>query len=285
MFKTFPPPALRSQAHIKINMTAWPLVWRQDVPDKFKVSPEVHRAIVQSIQGLNPHQPAFYQDRCYSWTLWNCLQLRGEGDDTTVLVKTPLTSGHCGRTQNLRTLLAYHYFGQVGSPVTASGKPCPCGAPNKSYGECCFPTVHTICHRYTGVRSCGICVNPTHMERGLARDQESDAVHKYPRCQLLLQPTAPCAECQWDPQVYKVTECVDGFHPGPPRPVTCRNTQEAVAMLGEWRLNGIINRLNILKKNERRNHAEIKHVETYLLRTYGVIPDGGAPARSRSNKK
>lgn len=191
----------------------WALRWRADAPESFQVTPEVADTIAHSIEGLDPHDPVFRADRCYPWKLWSCVVVRttGEAEDTRAQMhlRTPLTPAHSKRSQNLRALLAYHYFGVADRPLTSSRKPCVCGS-GRAYGACCFPTVHSHCHLFTGVRSCGSCVNPLHFVRGKNSDPEPGA--KFPYCDPVILPCAPCAQCAWTPYRFVLADGVFGEH-------------------------------------------------------------------------
>ena len=114
---------------------SWTVQWLPNAPERFAVSAERSAAILHSIEGLDPHKPAFERDRCYLWRLWHAITLSRTGQ---VFVRTPGGRGPC--TESLRSLLAYHYLGAMETPRASSRDLCPCGQ-GRTYGDCCFPVV------------------------------------------------------------------------------------------------------------------------------------------------
>lgn len=212
-------------------------MWRNDAPSRFDAPANVRNAIQHSIRGLDPHHPVFDPQRCYMWTLWSSLQLRDtDTHGLDIYLKTPLTHGKSGLTQSLRSLLYYHHRGQeLDPPVTSSSAICPCRS-GLRYGACCFPTIRTVCDRFTGVRSCGLCVNPHHFAAGKACDHH-ESQHA-PCCEFVLFPTEPCEPCQFDPQLFVVSDRVSGRHPGPTEILTFRTAAEVNPLLLAWKTAG-----------------------------------------------
>jgi hypothetical protein len=233
----------------------WKLKWREDADEKYQITQSVHSAIVHSIEGLDPHNPIFERNKCYRWKLWNCMVIRDTKDESDeqkqlhIYLKTPLTSSKSGRTQNLKKLLAYHYFGDVAEPMTSSRSPCPCGS-GKTYGSCCFPTIHSVCHIHTGIRNCGLCVNPMHFMSGKNSDDEpgSDCPYSEP----VIRKCTPCSKCNWNPYIFPVTDRVNGYHEQP-----CMNdislepytSNTLNTLFSKWKHESIKNHLDLIESN------------------------------------
>jgi hypothetical protein len=181
---------------------SWKVHFRQDAPAQFQVPEEVSKSILHAIDGIDPHNPVFYSNRCYPCKLWHCVIPRCskdvDEDDKRVcaFVKTPLTPSKCGRTTNLRALLAYHFFGHMETPKTSSRLPCVCGS-GKLYGNCCFPQIHSTCYLYMGVRDSGLCLNPFHLQIGKSSDPEPGS--HAPFKEVIVNPCEKCKVCGWEP--------------------------------------------------------------------------------------
>lgn len=186
------------------------LKWKQDAPERFQVTPELSATILHGIEGLDPHRPVFRADRCYPWKLWHSVLARVDptSNHIHIHIKTPCNT-QANQSQSLRALLAFHFFGTSDPPLTSSKKPCPCRS-GRTYGECCFPTIHSRCFKFTGLRNCGLCVNPLHFERGHNSDLEQG--RDYPLAPSVLPPCEPCAECKWSPCQFWLAPQVGGYH-------------------------------------------------------------------------
>lgn len=252
-------------------MSQWIVKWDPGAPLRYSVTEPTSAAILHSIDGLDPHNPVFLANRCYTWTLWSAMQFRrveyADGDASVLVdIQTPLVGGHSGKTRSLRKLMFYHCHGrEVDAPITSSKKPCPCGS-GSAYGACCFGAVNTVCEKFTGVRSCGLCVNPLHMEGGPRRAHEEDM--RMPHCVIMVGPTAPCGRCRWNANEFAVTDNIRGVHPGPSAMtvVDKANVDEVIAQFRQWKFEGARATLEALRADPARNHAEIRHIEGYLVR-------------------
>ena len=198
--------------------------WLPNAPERFAVSAERSAAILHSIEGLDPHKPAFERDRCYLWRLWHAITLSRTGQ---VFVRTPGGRGPC--TESLRSLLAYHYLGAMETPRASSRDLCPCGQ-GRTYGECCFPVVTMDC-------GSPLCVNPFHMRVGRA-----SAVPIEHGDVPVLSACPSCLVCGWQPLEFYATALIRGYHE-----TACANPLRldaaGQAVLQDWRREGIQNQV------------------------------------------
>lgn len=217
------------------HQISWELRWRPDAPERYQVTDEVATAIRHSIDGLNPHRPVFQSDRCYAWKLWNCVVLKAGANETVQMhIRTPFTPAHSRRSQNLRSVLAYHYFGHLDPPVTSSRKPCVCGS-GQTYGVCCFPTVYSRCG--------GACVNPLHFVCGKNSEAAGNRTGDGATPAVIL-PCAPCHDCAWEPYKFMIANGVFGVHREACETtvhVAPRAVNDVNRMLDHWRNEGIRN--------------------------------------------
>lgn len=251
----------------------WKLEWREDAPEKYQVSQKTRDAIVHSIDGLDPHEPYFQRDRCYIWKLWNCMGIREikgtEDRRVQIHIRTPMTSKQCGRTQNLKTLLAYHYFGYVDSPETSSRNPCPCGS-ELNYGSCCFPTIHMACHVHTGIYDSGQCVNPMHFVTGTNSDTEfiSSGPYREPE----IRECKPCLTCNWTPYEFLATDRITGYHEQACKfkmPLNHETVHYAKEMFEQWKREAIQNCIhNMSDENDVESMRKCVDMRNYLNRYY-----------------
>ena len=174
---------------------SWPLQYRKDAPADFEASPEIQQALAHGIGGLNPHAPLFPPDRCTPWTLAPCVRTSTRRNETRYSVRLPF------RQRNLRAFLWYHKTGDLLHIRTASHAPCPTH-PTQKYGACCFPKIIMQCHRITGYKDRGLCMNPLHFRVGSENDErreEDDEGLLLPwnNTPVPEELPPPCPQCSW----------------------------------------------------------------------------------------
>lgn len=232
----------------------------------YRLPPSVYTTIVHSIEGLDPHRPIFFEDRCYMWKLWSCVGAGPSTEDENEVqfhIKMPDTPNGCGRTQSVLRLLVYYYAGRMAEPVTSSKLPCPCHS-GFLYGACCFPVLHSVCERFTGKRSCGLCVNPMHVVAGSIHDHHEVNL-TLPRSPAILPVCTPCTTCTWSPYECKITASISGRHQE-----ACQSAfnmsgmshHAITAQLKTWRNAAIVNHCSTLSPDCHDYHVH----QTYMAR-------------------
>lgn len=234
--------------------TEWRLTFRDDLPSDslYRVPNSVRREILHSINGLDPHDPVFRRDRCYTWGQWTSVYTRQVSDTNQIMcyVRTPLTPNRVrDRGKSVVRLLDFHRTGRVLRPSQSSHHPCA-EHPTTLYGQCCFPNLVAQCHRLTssGNASCGLCVNPLHMVPMTARaaERERHVVLTGGQCApRVLQGVRACTRCDWKPGFYtqdKASKADVGdvwftqLHHGTPVTLDAEWNERAL----EWKLQGTV---------------------------------------------
>lgn len=163
--------------------------FREGLPDY------VQKAILHGIDGLDPHRPVFDPNKCYHWKWDNCVMTQKD----MFHVRIPY------QKKGLRSLMWYHFSGrELPAVETSSRSLCP-HHPDQKYGSCCFPKVYMRCHRITGYKDRGLCMNPHHMVAGTERESRLEMENE--GCLLSWDPAVaeqqplPCETCQWSPSM------------------------------------------------------------------------------------
>jgi hypothetical protein len=237
-------------------VASWRLTWRGNAAAMYRLSESSRKAIEHGIEGLDPHHPVFFADRCYPWRLWSYVMLPDkDANQNGAVIRTPWVDS--GQSRNLVNVLAYHYWGQLSKPTTSSKRPCT-HHPNRLYGECCFPEVYRV-----GCTS-PLCVNPLHFQAGVRRAPPARQLvwnlndgggMACPGCE-------PCGKCGWDPCLFQVTPKIVA------RDRYCRGTvtlgPHTRTMWRLWRREAVLFAVSGLNEDDPlRTHAE-RYISRYL---------------------
>lgn len=175
----------------------WQPEWKTDEP-VFTLDYNTRETILHSIHNLNPHNPVFKLNECTTWCFWPSVVFQRRENGCRTFIKTPwVRGGNPKVSKNLKTLLMFHFHGDIPRPLTSSQKPCICESGLK-YGACCFPCVISDCEN-------DLCVNPFHLKITKAKNVKEHDPPVLETCHHV------CEQCGFSTQEFQVAKNVFGM--------------------------------------------------------------------------